>query len=346
MLFVFRQLSWCFLFVGLILFLEVPVGGAADFCVSDVTGLESALATAASNDESDTIKIQEGVYLTTSELVVGSAQDQNVALIGGYDVGCSGRRTKPSMTVLDGQGDHRVLTVLMTSGQFWFEGLTVRNGNAALNGGGMVAGNLSGGTIDVVIRHNIFHDNQAGSFGGAFSGGSDLGTFEMTNNLIFGNNASNYGAAMVTLNGSSPSAILSNTVVDNTGLKGIRVWASDAPTVIANNIFWGHQTADLTLTSSGLILENNCYQALDGTPGTSAGNTTDDPLFVGSGNYRLRPVSPLIDAGTDTPSGGSLPLFDLDGSPRPNGSAIDIGAYEDWSLFADGFESGDSLAWH
>jgi hypothetical protein len=53
-----------------------------------------------------------------------------------------------------------------------------------------------------------------------------------------------------------------------------------------------------------------------------------DPLFVdaGSGNYRLAPTSPAIDAGrryvvTYRP-------MDLDRNPRLAGAATDIGAYE------------------
>jgi hypothetical protein len=54
-----------------------------------------------------------------------------------------------------------------------------------------------------------------------------------------------------------------------------------------------------------------------------------NPLFVSEGghDYRLRANSPLIDAGTDEPIGGTTTL-DAEGDQRRSGAAVDIGAYE------------------
>jgi hypothetical protein len=56
--------------------------------------------------------------------------------------------------------------------------------------------------------------------------------------------------------------------------------------------------------------------------GHDANSITDDPLFVGSGDYSLQSGSPCVNAGTDTGL-----TNDLLGNPRPVG-AYDMGAYE------------------
>jgi hypothetical protein len=67
-----------------------------------------------------------------------------------------------------------------------------------------------------------------------------------------------------------------------------------------------------------------------GAPGAStvaegAGNQSTDPRFAGAGDYHLRAGSPAIDAGA--PLDPAAPA-DLDGRPRPQGGALDLGAYE------------------
>ncbi len=60
-----------------------------------------------------------------------------------------------------------------------------------------------------------------------------------------------------------------------------------------------------------------------------AGNLSADPKFVTrawgtAGDYHLQPGSPAIDAGTAT----EAPAADLEGTPRPQGTGFDMGAYE------------------
>ncbi len=59
---------------------------------------------------------------------------------------------------------------------------------------------------------------------------------------------------------------------------------------------------------------------------SGTGNISNAPLFVdaSSGDYHLQEMSPCIDAGT----AAHAPPIDFDGSARPQGTGIDIGAYE------------------
>jgi hypothetical protein len=62
----------------------------------------------------------------------------------------------------------------------------------------------------------------------------------------------------------------------------------------------------------------------DGQRTLGPGNQSSDPRFVAADDFRLADDSPAIDAGTADLLGPSA----LDGSPRIQGAAVDIGAYE------------------
>jgi len=79
----------------------------------------------------------------------------------------------------------------------------------------------------------------------------------------------------------------------------------------------------------------------------------DEPGLVDSSidsfDGHLLADSPAVDSGlaVGTAVGhGAVPAVDLEGNPRPAGSATDRGAYEyPGVIFSDGFESGDTSAW-
>ncbi len=78
--------------------------------------------------------------------------------------------------------------------------------------------------------------------------------------------------------------------------------------------------------------------------GDSSNLAVDATSFVDAAgdDYRLVESSPAVDAGTTIEN----VVSDRDGTPRPQGAAYDIGAYElTTTIFADGFESGDVSAW-
>jgi len=77
------------------------------------------------------------------------------------------------------------------------------------------------------------------------------------------------------------------------------------------------------------------------TEGT--GNQSADPRFVnpGAGDYHLRAGSPAIDAGSA--QARALPA-DLDGRPRAQGAALDLGAYETSAPVSAGGPAGGASA--
>jgi hypothetical protein len=93
--------------------------------------------------------------------------------------------------------------------------------------------------------------------------------------------------------------------------------------VFEHSIVAGRESENV-LSGSGCTFTNTILSAQTTPP---PGTTIADPKFVdpAAGDYHLQPSSPAIDAAADAQS--SL-TPDLDGTPRPQGSAADLGAYE------------------
>jgi parallel beta-helix repeat protein len=173
---------------------------------------------------------------------------------------------------------------------------------------------------NAIIRNNRIHDNTVnpipGGVGGVTGGGMSLmrgGNIQVYNNLVYNNGVG--GVAGSASNGilvysyTSGAKIYNNTVFGNTGI-GISSQYYNSGPLVKNNIVFQN-------------LAGNIYD--DGGSQISSNNLTSDPLFVNAaaGDFRLTSSSAAIDAGTDVGI-----YTDIDGSARPAGGAIDIGAYE------------------
>jgi parallel beta-helix repeat protein len=155
-----------------------------------------------------------------------------------------------------------------------------------------------------------------------------------------------------------PYAKIYNNIIYNTPGAGIHGWHNANYIAVSNNLTYntdgiimgngGDPCATITCTSTDyfvtnnilyndrigvylyagtnhLISNNNFYQ----TPSKGKNALAIDPKFVNStldvsGEVRLQPMSPMIDAGLMI----YAPSFDFDGRARPHGSAPDIGPFE------------------
>ena len=194
--------------------------------------------------------------------------------------------------------------------------------NRAADGGGAVQFSERGRLENVIVRNN-----SAPAGGGIFHAGRN--TLTIINSIFTGNRADN-GSAMLLGQGAT---IVNSTIAGNSeesisaqiGPSAVRLNGDNI--VFANSIIWGNDglafnsfdgTLRPTLTNS--IVQGGLY-----------GGTDADPRFVGSGDLRLRPGSPAIDAGDNT----AVPLAvnsDLDGNSRivayGSSAVVDMGAYE------------------
>jgi parallel beta-helix repeat protein len=163
---------------------------------------------------------------------------------------------------------------------------------------------------NITIRNNIFITRGSGYQPNINTG--DLGT--VTNTVIVNN-------TMVSLNSQVEYAVW--------------IFRYQSGVVVRNNSFYNHGNSSSNYVrvdsgASGLDIGfNSVYNSSGSGP---AGTRYSGDLFmvnpqfvnVNQLNFKLQPTSPLIDRGTNL---SSVPN-DYDGSPRPYGTLMDLGAYE------------------
>ncbi len=183
-------------------------------------------------------------------------------------------------------------------------------------GGGVDCYHSSLEIIDCTISDNVTDGSGGGILCNAWS--SAL----LINCIISGNQAQWYGGGIQIQVCSSPflknCSIVDNTVKYSGG--GIHCDSIGCSPTIINSLIWNNNLDQLNDVKISAFFSN----IQGGYPGI--GNIDVDPLFIGGDpfDYHLSPNSPCIDAGTDN----GAPTSDFDDNPRPQGGAVDMGAYE------------------
>ena len=335
------------------------------FCVAspdDLTDALASLSTSAANTDADEIRIRTGTYFAPAGGWAGSVTTHHALTIrGGYtDDGCTQQTLDASMTVLDGNDASGVLTIntpLIPNSDIAVSGLTFQHGKGSSAfescAGGLKIGDpnpINGGTV--LIERNIFRDNVAVSNGfshavGGLLAATDGEALIVRDNLFANNRSPNEAAASLYSN--NEIDVKNNTFVGNHSTDAALEkrfaldFFTDSGLMLSNNIFWSNATGagefDINLSGqfTHATLVNNDIEAATGTAKSETGTLQVDPLFVGEADFRLSASSSLIDAGVDNAPGG-LGSVDLDGSPRIDAEAVDLGAYESSYIFVSGFE--------
>jgi len=231
------------------------------------------------------------------------------------------------------------------------------NGDASVGGDGVISG--------AIVENNIIFGNGVG--GGSGINMDGVQDSIIRNNLLFDNHAS--GISLYRIDGGAPSTgnlIYNNTVVvadDSRWALNIKNGSTDNR--VRNNVFYNFHSyrgsisvnADsltgfssnhnavmdrFTLDDGDSVLTLSAWQSQTGQDQGSLLSTPAALFLDPSRDFHLREASPALDNGETL----TAVLTDLEGTPRPLGSAFDIGAYEGLGvLFADGVESGNTSRW-
>jgi len=333
---------------------------AAEFCVGNATELRNALSVAESNNESDDIRIELGIYETNgTAFSYHDSTNHDLTISGGWidffgnDCGIQ-TPNEPFETIIDGSNSSRCMSVNI-SGQsdLIISDLTFSHGHFAHTGGGLAVYNL--GLIhtgQVVIEKNAFLNNEA-NLAAALSvyGG---GTTHIRNNLILVNNANTSDSVRVLNINANGIYFNNNTVFGNTsddmGASGVYLYVEGTSQVlVANNILNNNENDDLeVITMAGdYFLFNNNVDVFTGSTPTVSANNINKPNRFESGflNYVPAQDSYLVDEGrppcllacpfpTPFANAWSLGIGDILSQMREQGDRVDIGAFES-SYFSD-----------
>jgi hypothetical protein len=275
-----------------------------------------------------------------------------VSLYGGFkgvETKLSERDWNANPTILDGGGITNVIKVSRAWENSVLSGFTIQNGNA-WNGAGV---QCSIGTPTISDNRIVMNTGSPGIV--SFSGAPLI-----CNNLIAFNTNTNTSTLLGKVGGSglglssSPNAkVINNTIASNyvdrtTRYNGIYgAVYSDRGGIFINNLVAYNNDSGIqcVLTLPKSILSNNCiygnirsnyYLTFPGSNDISV-----DPLFI-PGTSQLSDNSPCIDAGNDSVIAPEM--LDLAGTPRIQGTHVNIGAFEyapagEWVDFVPGTDS-------
>lgn len=281
---------------------------------------------------------------TGDEIVLSPGEYVGSLVIGATGLKLRARSTgDPTGDPVVIRGDGTSPTISLTAAgteAFQLIGLVITGADHQADGGGILCSAASPTIINCTIQGN------SAQRGGGIA--SLLGASPRLINCILRGNSAELGGAVYCSGGDI--SLVNCTLAANTALEGASLacrsprLASPSEVIIRNSILWNQAAEVANFDVSSIDIAHSTVYG--GWPGQ--GNLSSDPLFVRQadlvggdwGDLHLRPCSnsadaaavaflptDLADLDADGDLSESLPI-DLDGRPRIQGAAPDMGAYE------------------
>jgi predicted outer membrane repeat protein len=201
----------------------------------------------------------------------------------------------------------------------------ILSNNRATQGGAIYCDTNAGPTI---LNCRIVN-NTATGWGGGLAFATGCSSPRILGCVIAGNTAGTEGGGVYFAGSGNTHQIVNSTIADNSsaGQAGGVFVTSSAGVAIANSILWGNDAA--AIAGPGMI-DVRFSDVEGGFAGL--GNLDDDPMFADA-SYRIRALSPCVDAG-DNDAVPPILEFDIRGRPRiqdgnrDSFAIVDQGAFE------------------
>ncbi|AKS42952.1 hypothetical protein [Wenzhouxiangella marina] len=352
--------------------LSSPALGAI-FCVGTASEFRSALLDSRDNGEDDQIRLRSGNYLSTEGFgfITDLELDRALSITGGWfdfnAINCfSQQGSDPTDTVIDGQDQRSGIVInaldVGSTSSLLIGNLSIVQGATTSTDAGLRISGVAGFDGEILIERVRFAGNDGGD-GAALRaiGGNKL---TVRNSVFqFNHTAGSGGTILFSMPAEDQGVyFINNTVINNSSdFEGISTSATSGLSInlnqsgdnipqalVANNLFWFNELADLFFSASGGIkhVYNNNYEQRLGIVQHSGNNLSLPPqLAPPILDFTPGEDSPLIDQGLAAPALRGIPFLldwsygsiDFDGGiiPRVHGDRVDIGAVE--SPYRDGF---------
>jgi hypothetical protein len=205
-----RQISRGAIILPLYLFLALSCSAWAEtFDVSNVSAFQSALDSATSNGENDTINVAAGSYDVTSTLTFYSTEDFHI-LIAGAGMG---------VTTLDGGDTVQILNIRTTpaNAHVTVENITFQNGYESTYGGGLC---VQTDQASITLENSEFNDNTAMAIGGGASAVSTTGDISISD-CFFRRNSGEDDAGGLNAGSSDGVISLTSSIFEDNTVPGV-----------------------------------------------------------------------------------------------------------------------------